>query len=108
MTKETIFDKIIRKEIPAKVIYEDDLCLCFLDINPTAKFHALLVPKNKDNMDRLYNAEQKNEKVLGHMMVTVAQIAKQNNLGEGYRIVINDGKNGCQTIDHLHLHIIGG
>ena len=72
MGKETIFDKIINKEIPAKIIYEDDICLGFMDVNPTAKFHALLIPKEKDNLDRLFNAEEKNEKTLGHMMIKVA------------------------------------
>ena len=98
----------MKKEIPANIIYEDDFCLAFKDINPVAKFHVLLIPKQKDNLDRLYNAEQKNQELLGHLMVKVAEIAKKNNLEDGYRIVINDGKYGGQTVSHLHIHIIGG
>ena len=108
MEKETIFDKIIRKEIPADIVYEDEHCLAFKDINPVSKFHILLIPKKKNGLDRLFNAEKKNEQVLGHLMLKAAEIARSSNLGEGFRIVINDGKFGGQTVDHLHLHIIGG
>ena len=72
----TIFDKIIKKEIPAKIIFEDDKCLAFLDINPVAKFHCLLIPKNKDNLNKLENAKEENTNILGHLMVIVAKIAE--------------------------------
>lgn len=73
----SIFDKIINKEIPAEIIYEDDICLAFKDINPVAKFHALLIPKVKGNLERLGMAKDEDEKVLGHLMVTVGKIAKE-------------------------------
>ncbi len=107
--QETIFDKIVRKEIPATIVYEDELCLAFKDINPVAPFHVILIPKKKDGMDRLVNAQEKNEKILGHLMVKVGEIVRSNGLAEsGYRLVVNDGPHGGQTVAHLHLHIIGG
>ena len=106
--QETIFDKIVRKEIPATIIYEDDECLAFKDINPCAKFHAILIPKKKDGLDRLSNAEEKHKNILGHLMIKAGQIAKENDLEDGFRLVVNDGKTAGQTIWHLHLHIIGG
>ena len=107
--QETIFDKIVRKEIPANIVFEDDLCLAFRDINPVAPFHVLLIPKIKDGMDRLIHATDKNEKVLGHLMLKAGEIARSNGLTDGgFRIVINDGPQGGQTVHHLHLHIIGG
>lgn len=90
----TIFDKIINKEIPVKAIYEDEKSIAFMDINAVAKFHCLLIPKQKGRLDRLLNAEEADADILGHLMVTVAKIAKQQNLEEGFRVVINDGKFG--------------
>lgn len=109
MSSETIFDKIINKTIPASIVYEDDLCLAFKDINPVAPFHVLLIPKVRDNLSRLSNAEEKNEKILGHLMIKAGEIAKANGLGEnGFRLVVNDGPHAGQTVHHLHIHIIGG
>ena len=108
-TDTTIFDKIISREIPATIIYEDDKCLAFKDINPVAQFHILLIPKIRGNMDRLSNAEPEDAAILGHLMVVVGKIAKENGIAEdGFRIVINDGGNALQTVFHFHLHIIGG
>jgi diadenosine tetraphosphate (Ap4A) HIT family hydrolase len=104
----TIFDKILSKEIPATVVYEDDLVLAFKDINPQAPFHCLVIPKNRDGLTRLARAEDRHAAILGHMMVCVAKIAKDNNLEPGYRLVVNDGPMGCQEVLHLHLHILGG
>ncbi len=108
MECETIFDKIVRKEIPCDLVYEDELCMAFKDINPVAKFHVLLIPKKKDGLVHLQDAQDKNKDILGHLMVVVSKIAQENNLQEGFRVVVNDGKFGGQTVDHLHLHIIGG
>ena len=91
----TIFDKIVAKEIPATIIHEDDLCLAFRDINAVAKVHFLVIPKNRDGLSQLQFAEERHAALLGHMMVTAAKVAKQEGLEEGFRIVINDGKNGC-------------
>jgi Diadenosine tetraphosphate (Ap4A) hydrolase and other HIT family hydrolases len=103
----TIFDKIVKKEIPAKIAYEDDLCLAFHDINPQAPVHLLLIPKNRDGLSQLSKAEDKHKELLGHMMVTVAKIAKQEGLEDGYRLVINDGLGAGQSVFHLHMHILG-
>ena len=75
--EDTLFDKIVRKEIPADVIYEDDQCLAFKDISPAAKTHFLVIPKNRDGLSELTHAEDRHEKLLGHMMVTVSKVAKQ-------------------------------
>lgn len=104
---ETLFDKIVAKKIPAKIAYEDDLCLGFYDISPQAPVHILLIPKKRDGLDYLHNAEEKHKELLGHMLVTVAKIAKEQDLAEGYRLVINDGEAAGQTVFHLHMHILG-
>jgi len=108
MTSEvTIFDKIVKGEIPCTKIFEDDRVLAFKDINPAAPVHVLLVPKNRDGLDRLIHAEEKHKDLLGHMMVTVPRVAKAAGL-DSYRLVINDGENAGQTVFHLHMHILGG
>ena len=104
----TIFDKIVAKEIPATIIHEDDLCLAFRDINAVAATHFLVIPKNRDGLTQLQFAEERHAALLGHLMVTAAKVAKQEGLAEGFRIVINDGVNGCQSVYHLHIHVIGG
>merc|ERR1711934_667140 len=104
----TIFDKIISKEIPANVIYEDDKCLAFRDINPQAPVHFLVIPKVRDGLTRLSRAHEGHKDILGHLLYTAQKVAKDENLGEGFRVVINDGPDGCQSVYHLHLHVIGG
>ncbi|EGR30091.1 hypothetical protein IMG5_142840 [Ichthyophthirius multifiliis] len=109
MQEDTIFDKIIRKELPSTPIYEDELCYCFKDINPQAPIHYVLVPKNRDGLTQLSKAEDKHKDLLGHLMVAVSKIANQEpQLKKGYRLIINDGEYGGQTVFHLHIHIIGG
>ena len=89
---ETIFDKIIRKEIPSTCVYEDDKCFAFRDIAPVAPTHVLLIPKVHEGLTGICKAEEKHAALLGHLMVTAAKIAKQEKLDEnGYRLVINDG-----------------
>ncbi|CAI2380811.1 unnamed protein product [Moneuplotes crassus] len=104
----TIFDKIVAKEIPADVIYEDDLALAFRDINATAKVHFLVIPKDRQGLTGISKSEEKHKELLGHLMITAAKVAEQENLSDGYRIVINEGKFGCQSVYHLHIHVIGG
>ena len=104
----TIFDKIVKKEIPATIIYEDDMCMAFNDVNPVAAKHFLVIPKNRDGLTQLQFAEEKHAALLGHMMVVVAKVALQQGLNDGFRVVVNDGKNGCQSVYHLHIHVIGG
>ncbi len=102
---ETIFSKIIKREIPAEIVYEDDLCLAFKDINPQAPVHILVIPKKP--IPLLDSAEETDEALLGHLLLKVKQIAQETGLSNGYRVVINNGNDGGQTVDHLHLHILG-
>jgi histidine triad (HIT) family protein len=101
----TIFSKIIRKEIPAKIVYEDDQCLAFHDISPQAPVHILVIPKKE--IVSLAHASKDDQSLLGYLLVKVSQIAKEQGLENGYRVVMNIGKDGGQTVDHLHLHILG-
>ena len=103
---DTIFGKIIRKEIPAKIVYEDDLCLCFHDVTPQAPTHVLLVPKRP--IQGLAHLEPEDASLMGHLLVTAAQIAKELGLEKGYRVVTNIGDWGGQSVLHLHFHILGG
>lgn len=103
---ETIFSKIIRKEIPADIVYEDDLVLAFRDIAPQAPVHILVIPKKV--LPQLADAEPDDHALMGHLLLTVKRVAKQEGLEKGYRVVINNGSDGGQTVDHLHLHILGG
>ncbi|MFQ4141173.1 histidine triad nucleotide-binding protein [Chlorogloeopsis sp. ULAP02] len=105
-TTETIFSKIIRREIPANIIYEDDLALAFTDINPQAPVHILVIPKKP--IPKLADADAEDAALLGHLLLTAKRVAEQAGLSEGYRVVINTGADGGQTVYHLHLHILGG
>ena len=107
--EDTIFDKIVRKEIPATIVYEDDLCMAFHDAFPCAPKHFLVIPKNRDGLTGICKAEERHVTLLGHLIVIAAKVAKDQGMNEqGYRIAINDGKCGCQAVYHLHIHIIGG
>ena len=103
---ETIFSKIIRREVPADIVYEDDLALAFRDINAQAPTHILVIPKKP--IPRLSDASWEDQDLLGHLLLTVQKVADQVGLNNGYRVVINNGDDGGQTVDHLHLHILGG
>ncbi|MBE9125685.1 MULTISPECIES: histidine triad nucleotide-binding protein [unclassified Coleofasciculus] len=103
---ETIFSKIIRREIPADIVYEDDLVLAFKDIAPRAPVHILIIPKKP--IPQLAAAESEDHAVMGHLLLTAKRVAEQAGLTNGYRLVINNGSDGGQTVDHLHLHILGG
>mmetsp|Transcript_4970 Transcript_4970/g.5649 ORF Transcript_4970/g.5649 Transcript_4970/m.5649 type:complete len:95 (+) Transcript_4970:123-407(+) len=82
--------------------------MAFRDISPVAKTHFLVIPKDRQGLTLLSKAEDKHKELLGHLMVTAAKVAEQEGLGEGYRVVINNGKFGCQAVYHLHIHVIGG
>lgn len=104
---ETIFSKIIDKQIPADIVYEDDLCLAFKDIQPVAPIHILVIPKKA--IATLNAIEPSDKHLIGHMHCTVAHIAKKLGFAEsGYRVVVNCNANGGQEVYHLHLHIIAG
>ena len=103
----TLFTKIINKEIPADIVYEDEICLAFRDINPQAPVHILLIPK-KEIVSIATLTEEDNE-ILAHLLLITAEIAKQEGLEEkGYRVVSNIGNDGGQSVFHLHFHILGG
>jgi len=104
--QETIFSKIIKREIPADIIYEDELAIAFRDISPQAPVHILVIPKQP--IPRLSDAESSDHALMGHLLLTVKRVAEQAGLSNGYRVVINSGEDGGQTVDHLHLHILGG
>lgn len=104
---ETIFSKIIRKEIPADIVHEDDQCLAFKDVNPQAPVHILVIPKKP--ISQLSLATPEDSALLGHLMTTASAVAKAAGCGDrGFRVVVNDGKDGCQSVYHLHLHVLGG
>jgi histidine triad (HIT) family protein len=103
---KTLFEKIAAREIPAAIVYEDDLVLAFRDIHPQAPTHVLIVPKKP--IPRLAEATADDQKLLGHLLLKAAEVAKQLNLQNGYRLVINNGADGGETVPHLHVHILGG
>jgi histidine triad (HIT) family protein len=102
----TLFEKIATKQIPAQIIFEDDLVLALKDINPQAPVHILVVPKKP--IPRIAEAKSDDHKVLGHLLLKAAEIAGKQNLPNGYRLVINNGPDAGESVPHLHLHIIGG
>lgn len=101
----TIFKKIIDREIPADIVYEDDLCLAFNDINPQAPVHILVIPKKE--ISSLVDAEPEDQLLLGHLLLIVRKVAEQVGLENGYRIIANTGPDGGQEVDHLHIHLLG-
>ncbi|MDD5200803.1 MAG: histidine triad nucleotide-binding protein [Terrimicrobiaceae bacterium] len=103
----TLFEKIITREIPADIVFEDDQCLAFRDINPQAPIHVLLVPKRP--IPRLGAAAPADHALLGHLLIKAGELAGMLGVGEsGFRVVINHGPDGGETVPHLHLHILGG
>ena len=106
MMTDTIFQKIIDKEMQADIVYEDDLCLAFNDINPQAPVHILIIPKQ--SIVKLSDSTEKDVNILGHLMTKAAEIARSKGLEENFRLVVNNGAGACQTVFHLHLHILGG
>jgi histidine triad (HIT) family protein len=103
----TIFSKIINREIPAAIVYEDDLCLAFKDTNPQAPIHVLLIPKKA--IESMAKIDAADESLLGHLMMKASHIADLLGLtNDGYRLVINTNQNGGQSVYHLHIHILGG
>jgi histidine triad (HIT) family protein len=107
MTDSTIFDKIIAKEIPADVIYEDEHTLAFKDINPQAPFHALVIPKQR--IVTINDVNEENAHLVGNLYVVAAKLAKEHGFAEdGYRVVMNCNEDGGQSVYHIHLHILAG
>ena len=102
----TLFTKIISREIPAEIVYEDELCLAFRDINPQAPTHILLIPKKA--IAGLSDATAEDEALLGHMLLAAGKIARDSGVGEAFRLVINNGADAGQSVFHLHMHVLAG
>lgn len=103
----TLFTKIINREIPADIVYEDDKCMAFKDINPQAPIHLILIPKKE--IPTLNDASGKDHAVLGHLMLKAAEIARNQGIADdGYRVVLNTNKGAGQEVFHIHFHILGG
>ena len=103
---KTLFEKIIAREIPAAIVYEDDSVLAIRDINPQAPTHVLIFPKKL--IPRIAEATGDDGKLLSHLLLKAAEVAKKLGLKSGYRLVINNGADGGETVPHLHVHILGG
>jgi len=105
----SLFDKIVSREIPAKILFEDEACLAFSDINPQAPVHFLVVPKHRGNLSQLCKAAPEDQALLGHLLWAAGHVAGLQGLhAGGYRVTINDGRDAGQTVFHLHLHVLGG
>lgn len=103
----TIFKKIIDKEIPADIVYEDDLCLAFRDIDPKAPVHILIIPKKE--IPSMAEVSQDDQGLLGHLLVIASKVAKEQGISDsGYRLVANTNNEGGQEVHHLHIHLLGG
>jgi len=106
MTQKTIFKRIIDREIPAKIAYEDETCLAFHDISPQAPTHLLIIPKREiPSVNALTGQDQE---LVGHLFLVAAQLAGQLGLSGGYRLVVNCGPDAGQAVEHLHIHLLGG
>jgi histidine triad (HIT) family protein len=103
---DTIFARIIRREIPARIEHEDDLCMAFHDVAPQAPVHLLVIPKRP--LPSLAESTEADAPLLGHLVAVAAQLARTLGLGDGYRLVVNCGRDGGQTVHHLHVHLLGG
>ena len=103
---DCLFCAIIKGEIPSKKVYEDETCYSFLDINPQAPIHALVVPKK--HISSANEIDQSNSDVIAHIFSVIPKIAAKLGLENGYRIITNVGEDGCQSVKHVHFHILGG
>ena len=103
---KTLFERIIAREIPAKIEHEDEHCIVIYDIDPQAPIHLLVVPKIV--IPRITEARSEEQSILGHLLLTAASVAKKLNLEKGFRIVINCGQDVGETVPHLHVHLLGG
>ena len=103
---DTLFSKIIDRAIPADIVYEDELCLAFRDINPQAPVHILIIPKKP--LAKLNDAVAEDQTLLGHMLLAANRVADEEGIGDAYRLVVNNGAAAGQSVFHLHIHILGG
>jgi histidine triad (HIT) family protein len=103
---ETIFGRILRREIPARIEHEDDVCMAFHDVAPQAPIHVLVIPKRP--IASLADVVPEDQSLLGHLVVVATQLAARLGLEHGYRLIVNCGRDGGQSVDHLHVHLLGG
>jgi histidine triad (HIT) family protein len=103
---KTIFAKIIDREIPARIVHEDELCLAFHDVAPRAPMHILVIPKKP--IVKVSEASAEDQGLLGHLMLVAAKVAKEAGYGDAFRLVVNNGEGAGQTVFHLHIHVMGG
>ena len=103
---ETIFQKIIDKELPADIVYEDDTCLAFKDINPVAPVHILVIPKKR--IEKISDSNTEDKELLGHLFLVAGNIARDLGIEDAFRLVVNNGAGAQQTVFHLHVHLIAG
>ncbi len=103
---DTLFQKIIDKEIPADIVYEDDHCLVFKDINPVAPIHLLIIPKKQ--IQKIADAELLDQNLLGHLFLVAGNVARDLGIEDAFRLVVNNGSGAGQTVFHLHIHLIAG
>ncbi|HRT08628.1 MAG TPA: histidine triad nucleotide-binding protein [Candidatus Paceibacterota bacterium] len=104
---KTLFERIIARELPASIVYEDELVLAFRDINPQAPTHVLIIPKKP--VPRIAEAKAEDQAVLGHLLLKAAEVARQLGLDRtGFRLVFNNGRDAGEAVPHLHCHILGG
>jgi histidine triad (HIT) family protein len=103
---KTVFQRIIDRELPARIEYEDDRCIVIHDREPEAPVHVLIIPKNV--IPRIGEATDADSAVLGHLLVVAGMAAKQLKLENGFRLVVNHGPDACETVPHLHIHLLGG
>lgn len=106
MDELTLFEKIVSREIPAEIVYEDDLLIAFKDINPQAPMHILACPKKPIPM--ISRAEAADADLLGHLLLTCSQIAADQGYSDAFRLVVNNGAAAGQSVFHLHVHVLGG
>ena len=106
MSEKTIFKRIIDGEIPAQILYDDDQCLAFVDISPQAPTHVIVIPKKE--IPSLNEVADEDAPLVGHLIVVIRRLAAQLKLDDGYRVVVNCGPYGGQSVDHLHFHLLGG
>ena len=102
----TLFEKIAAGEIPARIVYQDDQCIAFHDINPQAPVHILITPRKA--IPRLSEASNEDEALLGHLLTVVRKVAKESGVSGGYRVVINNGPDAGESVPHVHMHVLAG
>ncbi|HOA52143.1 MAG TPA: histidine triad nucleotide-binding protein [Thermogutta sp.] len=106
MSPKTVFKKIIDREIPAEIVYEDQECLAFKDINPQAPIHVIVIPKKE--IPNLEELREEDEALIGHLFIAMQRIAQQMGISTGYRVVLNNGPDAGQEVMHMHFHLLAG